>query len=452
MKQVETIIVGAGLTGLSTALFLNQKTDNFLILEKSNRIGGNIQTIHKDGFVIETGPNTGTISTTELIELFDLLPEIVPEIANEKAKKRWIWKKGAWHPLPYNLRTAIFTPLFSLKDKLGILLEPFRSKGKNPYESVAALVKRRLGNSIYNYAIDPFISGIYAGDPQRLITKFALPKLYNLEQNYGSFIKGAIQKAKLPKSELEKRANKKIFSIEGGLSRLPEAIHTKIGTEKTLLEVQITKIIKSEQGYRVIYKHNGQEEIIVCKNLISTVPAFEIANLLDLNQTKLEEFKTLHHPKVVEIVVGYKKWDGIKLNAFGGLVPSKEQKDVLGALFLSTLFKNRCPQGGAMITYFIGGAKSPEFYDKSNEELIELINTISQEMFDATIADSDLIHITKYEKAIPQYEIDSEKRFALIEQIENQYPNLYLRGSMIDGISMADRVKQAKWLSEAIKK
>jgi protoporphyrinogen/coproporphyrinogen III oxidase len=118
-----------------------------------------------------------------------------------------------WEPLPSGIIKGITTPLFTFPDKLRLLGEPFRKKGENPNETLADLVLRRMGKSFLDYAIDPFILGIYSGDPAKLVTKFAFPKLYRLEQDYGSFIKGALKKAKEPKTEREKKATKEIFSV-----------------------------------------------------------------------------------------------------------------------------------------------------------------------------------------------------------------------------------------------
>jgi oxygen-dependent protoporphyrinogen oxidase len=223
-------IIGAGLTGLTLAYYLKKAGKNVTILEKSNHVGGVMTTVEQDGFVFETGPNSGIISSTELVELLDdLSDKIEVEIADPKSKYRWIWKDGKWNALPTGLMSAVTTPLFSLKDKFRILGEPFRKPGTNPDENVADLVVRRMGKSFLNYAIDPFISGIYAGNPKNLITQYALPKLYNLEQNYGSFIKGAIAKKKEPKTELETRVTKEVFSVKGGFKNLVNALCEKIG-------------------------------------------------------------------------------------------------------------------------------------------------------------------------------------------------------------------------------
>ncbi|MEI7504778.1 MAG: protoporphyrinogen oxidase, partial [Paludibacter sp.] len=187
----DVVVLGAGLTGLTTAHYLKKANKNFIVLEKQNRVGGVIQSKQEDGFLLEEGPNTGVVGNATVVELFeDLAGRCELELGGENVKKRFILKNGQWEHLPQGLKDAINTPLFSLKDKFRILGEPFRPAGKNPHENLASFVKRRMGASFLNYAIDPFIIGVYAGDPNYLIPKYALPKLYDLEQKYGSLIGG----------------------------------------------------------------------------------------------------------------------------------------------------------------------------------------------------------------------------------------------------------------------
>ena len=212
MKK-NTAIIGSGITALTTAFYLKKAGVDFEIYEKSNHIGGVIKTISENGFLFETGPNSGTLSNIETVELFEhLANDFKLELADNSAKKRFILKNNKWYALPSGLISGISTPLFSLKDKFRLLGEPFRKVGKNAFETVSELVIRRMGKSFLDYAVDPFVSGIYAGNPDYLVTKYALPKLHNLEQQYGSFIGGAIKKAKEPKSENDKKVSKEIFS------------------------------------------------------------------------------------------------------------------------------------------------------------------------------------------------------------------------------------------------
>jgi len=188
-KEIYTdvVVIGAGLTGLTTAHYLKKQNKKFIVLEKENKVGGVIKTKNENNFLFEEGPNTGVVGNTTVVELFEELSDKCKlELAGDNVKKRFILKNGKWENLPLGLLDAINTPLFTLKDKFRVLGEPFRLAGKEPHENLANFVKRRLGKSFFDYAIDPFIIGVYAGDPNYLIPKYALPKLYNLEQKYGS--------------------------------------------------------------------------------------------------------------------------------------------------------------------------------------------------------------------------------------------------------------------------
>ncbi|MFH1005459.1 MAG: protoporphyrinogen oxidase [Bacteroidota bacterium] len=210
----DIVILGAGLTGLTIAYYLNKAKKNFIILEQKERVGGVINTVNDSGFIYEEGPNTGVISNASVANIFEELSDKCNiEIADKNVEKRYVLKNGRWNALPTGLIDAISTPLFTFKDKLSLLKEPFCRPGKNPDEDLASLVKRRMGISFLNYAIDPFILGVYAGDPSKLITKYAFPKLYNLEQKYGSFIGGSIKRMFEKKSPDEKKNHQKSFFL-----------------------------------------------------------------------------------------------------------------------------------------------------------------------------------------------------------------------------------------------
>jgi oxygen-dependent protoporphyrinogen oxidase len=441
MKRVA--IIGAGITGLTAAFYLKKAGVDFTVFEKSDHTGGVISTKTKNGFIYETGPNTGTISNTETVELFEQLEKDVNiEHADETAKKRLILKNNRWEVLPGGIIQGIKTNLFTPKDKIRLLGEPFRKPGANPEETVAGLVKRRMGKSFLDYAIDPFISGIYAGDTNKLVTKYALPKLYNLEQQYGSFIGGAIKKGREKKSEQEKKVNKKIFSAKGGLSQIINALVKNIQPENILLNQNI-EIEKTDTGYKI-----GDTSF---SHVISTVNAGQIKAVLPfLADNVLASITNLNYAKVVEITLGFNHWKGIDINAFGGLIPSKEQKNILGILFMSTLFKNRAPEKGALITSFVGGTKKEFLTEMKETELLELLKPELTKLLGLPEFAPDLIQLHYHKNAIAQYDKSSKNRLLSIKNIEEQNPNLFLAGSIKDGVGMADRIKQATAIAKQI--
>ncbi|MDA3907296.1 MAG: protoporphyrinogen oxidase [Bacteroidales bacterium] len=445
MENKRVAIIGAGITGLTTAFYLKKAGIPFTIFEKSDKIGGVMQSKTDGTFLYETGPNSGVISHTEMADLFDdLNGKCELEIADDKSAKRLIWKNGNWYALPSGLISAVNTPLFRFSDKLRVLGEPFRKKGNNPFESLAALVKRRLGQSFLDYAIDPFILGIYAGDPAYIVPKYALPKLYNLEQNYGSFIGGAIKKGRLPKTEADKKANRKIFTAKGGLGNLISALVEEIGRENIFTETQVEVLDKA-----FTISVNGNKEQF--SQVVFTGTTSKLSTLMPfINKDILKPVESLRYAKVVEASIGFKKWNGIKLNAFGGLVPFKEDKNILGVLFMSSLFKKRAPIDGALFTVFSGGMRKAYLAELPEGELKTIIADDFKEMMGLQNFEPDLFELNYYNQAIAQYGADSEARLANISQIEKENPGLYLAGSMRDGVGIADRVKQGKAISNQI--
>ena len=416
------VIIGAGLTGLTAAFHLTRRGKEVHVLEKQNRV---------DGFTFESGPNTGVVSYPEVAELFQALsPACKLETAHEEAKRRLIWKGDKFRPLPSGLFSAVTTPLFTLGDKLRIMGEPFRPKGNDPDESVGCLATRRLGKS---------------GDPMKLVTRYALPKLYNLEQQYGSFVRGTIAKAKLPKTERDRLATKQVFSAAGGLENLTNAMASAIGPENITLSAANITILPDGEQWSIHYMTSDGEKTIHANKVITTTGAYSLPELLPfVPEKEMELISNLQYAPVIQATVGFHNTGKLRFNAFGGLVPSCEKKDVLGILFPAACFDGRAPEGGAVFSFFIGGVKHAEMVTWPEEELKELILHELHAMlkFPAEVQ-PDLIRIFRHTHAIPQYEQSSGLRFSTIEKLEKRYPGLIIAGNLKGGIGMADRIRQA---------
>ena len=449
--KTDIVVIGAGLTGLTTAYQLARKGRQVMVVERMDVPGGQIQTHTEGGFVFESGPNTGTISYPEVAELMADLEKVTNgkcrlETAPDASKRRLIWKGNRFHDLPSGPVSAVTTPLFTFSDKLRILGEPWRKKGDDPDESVGSLARRRLGRSFVDYAVNPFLSGIYAGNPDTLVTRYALPKLYNLEQNYGSFIRGAIAKAKEPKSDRDRLATKKVFSAVGGLSQITHAMADYLGSERLILGAQQVNAIPTDDGWQVsYYNKRGEEGQIDCHQVVTTCGAYALPRVLPfIDDDTMRQVNNLKYAPVVEVSVGVKDALGGDYQAFGGLVPGCEQKQVLGILFPSACFAGRAPEGGALFSYFIGGVNQAELIDKTDDELTALVEEYFHTMLKFPAhAKPDLIRIFRHQHAIPQYELSSGERFAAIERLQAQHKGLTIAGNLRDGIGMAHRIKQA---------
>lgn len=441
----DIVVIGAGITGLSCAQQLVKKGKDIQILEVQDRIGGQINTQKIGDFVFETGPNTGVVKHPEVAELFEQLgSRCTLETALESSKKRLIFKGNKFHALPSGLFSAISTPLFRLKDKFRILGEPWRKKGTDPMESVGSLAERRLGKSFVEYAVDPFLSGVYAGDPYKLPARLALPKLYWLEQDYGSFVKGSIAKSKIKKTERDLKASKKVFSAKGGFTNLVNAIVDYVGIEKFTTNAKNITIVPQDNIWKISYQKDGMEQVIFANKVVTTCGAYSLPELLPfIEKDTMKDLSNLLYAPVIQVGVGIKDCGDNQWLAFGGLVPSKEKKRVLGILFPSACFEERSPKNGASMSCFIGGVRHPEMLELSDLEFENLANESMVDMLKFPKGfKADAIKISRHPRAIPQYEASSDARFAAIEKIHKQYPTLRIAGNLRDGIGIGDRIKQ----------
>lgn len=450
----EVIIIGGGITGLTLALLCENEGIDWQLIEAADKTGGVMQTLQHEGFVFEAGPNTGVLGKPEIAELFEMLePDCTLHKARPEAANRWILLNGKWVAIPKGLIGGITTPLFTLYDKLRLLGEPWRAKGTNPMETVAGLVRRRMGESYLKNVVDPFISGVYAGDPEKLVTRFALPKLYQLEQNYGSFIGGALKKARIKVSERDKKASREVFAAKGGFGNLISSIVDRLPAHRIMCSTKVERIEKSNHQFAVhIHSQNHSLQILHSKQLVSTIGGYALPGLFSfVTHEEIEPISNLCYAKVVQVAMAYKIWNGPKLNAFGGLIPSSEKRNVLGVLFPSSIFGDRAPENGAMLSVFLGGIRRPDIFELNDTDLIALVREEMKTLFNVHQDDEAFFRIFRYKNAIAQYDAATEERLKSIAVLEAKHPGLYLAGNIRDGIGIADRVQQAFQLAENVR-
>lgn len=450
-KHVGVLVVGAGLSGLVSAFYLKEKGKNILVVEKSNRPGGVIETGVQGGYVYERGPNTGIVANAAVEDLFSRLPGCTIELANPVSKKRFILKDDVWHALPNGLVSGLTTPLFNSFDKLRILGEPFRSRGTNPDETLASFVRRRLGGSFLDYAVDPFVKGVYAGDPNTLVVRHAMPKLFALEQRYGSLVRGSVLKAKDDRRNGVQKSSRATFSASGGLSSLTNALYNAVGKDSFLLGSRIINVEAHDNSYKVIVDVGGQPVEIVANKIVSTVPAHQLPDVLPFVEKRvMENITNLKYSPVVVVALGFDSWNGVNTDGFGGLIPSKEDKSMLGVLYMSSLFANRAPLRGRLFNVFVGGANNPSVAAMNDDEIIGIVQREFSLLMKNKEFDPSLLSLQRHPCAIPQYDITTQSRLEAIAEIETRYAGVIIGGNARDGIGMADRILQAKTIAEKL--
>jgi oxygen-dependent protoporphyrinogen oxidase len=247
------------------------------------------------------------------------------------------------------------------------------------------------------------------------------------------------------------KATKDVFSAEGGLQNLTSALSKSVGNENIYTACSNTNINTKEKGYQTTTNCKGETIEIESKYVVSTVGAYALPGLLPfIEKETLSPITNLEYAKIVQVILGYNKWDGCNIKAFGGLVPSIEKRSILGVLFTSSFFEGRAPEGGALLSVFMGGTRMPEQYNMSDDEIVGILQKEIPHMMKLDSFNPDMIRIFRYQHAIAQYGADSKERFETIEKLEQKYPGLILAGSMRNGIGMADRIKQASTIAHEI--
>ena len=465
-SQKKIVIIGAGISGLTTAYLLFKEGYDVVVLEQRDKVGGSIETVNADGFLFDRGPNSG-LETTPLIQ--QLVKELNLEdqfvYANREGNKRYILKNGELLALPMSPPSFFKTKLFSGKAKLRLLAEPFIGKSKDGYyQSIAEFVTRRLGKEFLDYAINPFVAGVYAGRPEELSVKSAFPKLYALEEEYGGLILGTIRSIrKRKKSKEVSKQSAKMFSFKDGMKVLPEAITEKLGnrvsTGVEVISVRSTadpaaarRSAETRGNYGVTFRDGKQNLTLLADIVLSTVPSYKAAELFGhFDESLAKHLNEIYYPPVLVLCLVYERSAvGQPLDGFGFLIPEKEEKSFLGAIWSSVIFPNRTDETKAAFTLFIGGSRDAGFIDDVEQIVIdrarrefELIMKIS--------AEPVLISKRLWPKAIPQYNLGYVEHENFFDHFEKDNRGIILGGNYRGGISVGDCIKNSELVAQRIK-
>lgn len=447
--EKDVVVIGAGISGLATAYRLHKAGLDVLVLEKSASVGGALQTEKRDGFLIDLGPNSTLDTSPEISGFVDELGLAERRVnANSSANRRYILRDGRLCPLPMSPPAFLSSKLFSWRAKIRLFAEPFiRPAPQDKEETIAEFVERRLGREFLDYAINPFIAGVYAGDPQKLSVRSAVAKIYALEEKYGSLIKGAIKGARERKKRAETDKTKaQLFSFRDGMIELPATLQKALA-ERVLTECAVLQVSQSSEvsgTYEVAFSQDGVVRRVMTRSVIFTTPAFVTAELLqNFSASPADVLKEMTYPPVVMVFLGFKNELKCRpLDGFGFLVPEVEQRKILGCIWSSTIFPERAPAGGAALTTFVGGMRQPELAELPEDELAHLVQEELKDLIGLQTL-PDVIKVKRWSRAIPQYELGHQSRIETLTEFEKKCPGLFIAGNFRGGISVGDCIIQS---------
>lgn len=448
-------IIGGGITGLTAAFRLLRENIPVTVYEASGRTGGVIQSIRKDGFLAEFGPNSILETSPRITELIrDLGLESRRLYSDPGAENRYVVRGARPVKLPVSPPGFLGTELFSLRAKLRLMAEPFiRRAPADLEESLAQFVVRRIGQEFLDYAINPFVAGVYAGDPARLSVRHGFPKLHAIEQRYGSLIVGQFLGARERKrrGEVSKQEAKKI-SFDEGLQVLVDTLWDRLGNA-VRVNCPVRGIQQASGRWTVVSQPQGRrEETKPHSAVLLAAPAYRLAQLRVAGQAdlSLSPLAQIHYPPVASVVLGFRREDvAHPLDGFGMLIPQVEGFSILGSLFSSSLFPNRAPAGQVLITSYVGGVRAPKLALGSPEELFTLTLRDLRRILGVK-GDPTFRHRVLYQQAIPQYEVGYGRFKDLMNQAEEKAPGLFFAGHYRDGISLGDSILSGHNIVERI--
>lgn len=451
MKPVA--VIGGGITGLTAAFRLQQKNVPVIVYEATGRVGGVIQSVRRDGYLAEFGPNTILETSPQIASLVEDLGLAERRLYSDpSANNRYLVRRGQLIKMPQSPLQFITTPLFSPVAKLRLLLEPFIARhNEADEESVAKFVERRLGREFLDHAVDALVGGIYAGDARKLSVRQAFPKLFALEQKYGSLIKGQIfgARERRQRGEVAKPDAPK-FSFDEGLHVLPSALQQKLAGQLRL-RAPVNKLFRTPDDW-VLTSENGIESRHSAVIYAGTAFALSKIDIEPRGSIDLSQFGEIDYPPVASVVLGFRQKDvAHPLDGFGMLIPRAEGFRILGTIFSSSLFPNRAPAGCVTLTSYLGGARSPELAQKSPGELFQITSEDLRLLIGIT-GQPTFRHHVLFPKAIPQYELGYARFKKLMNDMESDMPGLFFAGQYRDGISVSDCIlsgdKTAKRVAE----
>lgn len=446
-SDVPVIVVGAGISGLACGHFLKQAGIQALIFEATDQPGGCIRSTSQDGFLVEEGPQsfTGTDLLLEMIDDLQIDGQLVR--ANPRAP-RYVLVNGTLLPVPLSPPALLTTPLLSRRSKWSLLRDAFgRTRPPEPDESIAAFVRRKFTEEMLERLVGPFVSGIFAGDPEQLSLRAAFPTIYEMERQYRSIIRGAMRSRRNSAGE-----RPTLSSFKSGNAALVRALAESLGGSLqcgACVSAVLHERANGRAGFGVQVETRARAETLRCDALILAAEPNTAGRLL---KTLSADFGRLlgdiEYAPVAVVALGYpQKCIRRPLNGFGFLVPRKEGLRVLGTVWNSALFPGRAPEGDALMTSFVGGMTDPASASLDPAALVETTHADLAPLLGIDGPPKFRL-VKQYARALPQYNLGHTARIAALESLCDTLPGLWLAGNYLEGPAIGACVRRAQRVAQ----
>ena len=453
-NKQDVIVIGGGISGLATAWYLAKSGLSVQVWEKSHHCGGKIKTDNINGFQTEQAASMVMNFKPEVDNFFNEtgLQSLKSQRLLNSESQRYLIQQGKLQALPMTIHKLFLSSLWSHSGKLKLLMEPFISKGSNPNESVSEFITRRFGSEFLEKAMEPFISGTLASDPDKACARYVIPRLTALERKYGSITAGIIMHKILRKRTAR---NPESFSFQQGMQTITQQLadDPELGLQANY---QVEKIIrhntKNGQRHWEVQAQTPYGDI-QCKahHVVIASPAENAAQLIEpLNHQLGDLLSSIEYAPLSVVHLGFEK-SAIKhpLNSAGFLVPRQEKMSINGNLWMSSLFADKAPQNHVLLSSYLGGARHPEMIHLSEQESVdEVLKNIKPLL--GIHSSPVMAKVNKHYQALPLYHGNYHQKLTAIEEQLKTLSGIHLEANYKGGVSIRDRIVSAKNTAENI--
>jgi protoporphyrinogen/coproporphyrinogen III oxidase len=444
---VKTSIVGAGISGLAGAhalLSMNPQAD-VSVFESSQRAGGKVWTeTSPEGFICEAGVNGFLDKIPRTLQLCSELG-LTPLSASAIAEKRYVFSRQELHKLPETPPEFLTSRLLSVPGRMRVLWEILVGGTDKTDESLAEFATRRLGREAFEKLIDPMASGVFAGDATKMSLTSCFPRIHEVEAQYGSLIRGLVRLQMQARASGKKNIpgpgpGGRLTSFGQGMSALTDTLADRLGT-RLRKSAPLVSISRDGGRYTLHLADGSQAD---AEALILAVPAYaQLGILREFDAQLAQLIGGIGYAPLAVVCLGYEQTSkAATLDGFGFLVPSREQRSILGTIVDSNVFPGRAPAGHMLLRTMVGGARSPRLAELPDDLLLDRVRSDLHDITGLT-AEPVFGRIFRHEQAIPQYVVGHAARLKAIDQALARHPGLVLSGNALRGVSLNDCVVNA---------
>lgn len=459
-ERRKVAVIGGGVTGLTAAYYLQKKAQLYnlpvdvVLIESSLRLGGKIQTLRKDGFIVERGPESFLDyknSVRELARDLGIEKQMVPN----NDGRTFVAVGSHLYPIPnilmfggaLDVSSFITSGLFSLSGKLraaGDLLLPKTKEDED--EPIGDFFRRRFGKEVVENLVEPLLAGTFAGDIDHLSIKAMFPQFYQLEKQHRSLILGLRKTGELLKNDHIETYQ----TFKNGLETLIESLEAHLAPNSILKGVKVESIDRQHDGSIQIFSNNIAP--IKCDAVIMTTPFNAAKEVLD-DSGLLDDISKMQYATIATVTMAFKQGDSNKYkDAMNFFVSRNSDFAITTCTWCNHKWNDVAPEGYDLLRVYIGRVGDEAIVELSDSDIEK---TVLQDLEKAIgLVDAPLFTVvSRWKESMPQYTVGHDKRTELMrQQLHTDLPNVKLVGSSYEGISVPDCVTQGKKIADELLK